>query len=740
MQINMPMLSFVRKLLALCRPYRTRFILGVLMGILAGFLEPMFMVSIKLALEAAFPGASPLSNNTTSLPPEKITNSVALATKLREHNDEISKYVWEDLSRITRNKLSSTNNPPLTTNELAQTLSKGLTTVISDPELYQPERFAGINFPPQTQDLLTNHPQGDDLLRLNILLLESAYPKELSASRPGYIYRHPWAKNIVRVYADWTHSSISSNRKSHLTLMILLIPLMMFLRGLVSYLNIYLLQWVAVRAITDLRTKLFDYLLNQSLSFLHKYSTGELLSRVSNDTTSIQNLISFSLVSLIKDPATLVGLTAYLLTQYPLLTMMSLIVFPLSLFPIIIFTRKVKLSGKGIQSQYASMGKVMLESFTGNRIIKAYNLENQALQQFKDSSNAYISFFMRAVRASEMPGPLIEFMGAVGIAGLMYFILVVSKTRLGPSDFAVFILAMFSMYRPIKNLTKLYSQFQQAQAASELVFQILETPSTLLEPKNPKPIHATGADIQFDHIDFNYDTKPVLRDFNLTIKPGQMVALVGHTGSGKTTVTSLLLRFYDPQNGAVRINGLDIREAGLKDLRNQIAVVTQDTLLFDETIRRNIELGRPGASEEDIIAAAKASDAHEFIMAKPQGYDTMVGEKGVLLSGGQKQRLAIARAILKSAPILILDEATSALDNNTERVVQAALEKLMVGKATLCIAHRLSTIQRADLIVVLDQGRIIEMGRHDELIAREGSYQKFHQLSANSEEADTVTS
>jgi subfamily B ATP-binding cassette protein MsbA len=740
MQIDSPMLSFVGKLLVLCRPYRNRFILGILMGILAGFLEPLLMVSVKMALEAAFPGTSPLSGNSTSLSPERITNSVALASRLTRHEDPVSQYVWEDLSRVTREKIAATNSPPLASNELAQVLAKGLNLVTTDPNLYSPQRFAGVKLTPAAAILLATSPDGDDLVKLNIRLLESAYPAEMKASKPGFLEKYAWTRNLTQSFNKWMRSTHGSRGNFYLVLMILLIPVTMFLRGMVSYLNIYLLQWVAVRAITDLRTNLFDRLLNQSLAYLNRYSTGELLSRVSNDTASIQNLISFSLVSLIKDPATLVGLAAYLLSQYPMLTLMSLIVFPLSLFPIVIFTRKVKKSGTGIQSQYASMGKVMLESFTGNRIIKAYNLENQALHQFKESSKAYISYFMRAVRASEIPGPLIEFMGAIGIAGLFYFILIVSKQRMDASDFAVFILAMFSMYRPIKNLTKLYSQFAQAQAASELVFQILDTPSTLTETANPKPVHGSGADIQFDHIDFNYDTKPVLRDFNLTIKPGQMVALVGHTGSGKTTVTNLLLRFYDPQKGAVRIGGLDIREASLKDLRNQIAVVTQDTLLFDETIRRNIELGRPGASEEDIIAAAKAADAHEFIIAKPQGYDTMVGEKGVLLSGGQKQRLAIARAILKSAPILILDEATSSLDNKTERVVQAALEKLMVGRATLCIAHRLSTIARADTIVVLDQGRIIEMGRHEDLIAQGGAYQKLHQLSTSSEETDNSSS
>jgi subfamily B ATP-binding cassette protein MsbA len=323
---------------------------------------------------------------------------------------------------------------------------------------------------------------------------------------------------------------------------------------------------------------------------------------------------------------------------------------------------------------------------------------------------------------------MIEFFGSVGIAGLFYYILLVSHTPIDSGEFLLFVGSVFSMYRPIKSLSRLYSQMEQANAASERVFELLATVSTLPEPANPIPLKAAGADITFNDIDFNYDQKPVFQNFNLTVKAGQMVALVGHSGSGKTTLTNLLLRFYDPQNGSVRIGGVDLRQIRTPDLRSQIAVVTQDTLLFDESIRRNIELGRPGATEDEIIAAAKHAHAHGFIMEKPAGYDTLIGEKGVMISGGQKQRLAIARAILKNAPILVLDEATSALDTQSERAVQAALEDLMQGRTTICIAHRLSTIKRADVIVVLDQGKIVEMGHHEDLLNQNGVYRRLYEL------------
>jgi ABC-type multidrug transport system fused ATPase/permease subunit len=274
----------------------------------------------------------------------------------------------------------------------------------------------------------------------------------------------------------------------------------------------------------------------------------------------------------------------------------------------------------------------------------------------------------------------------------------------------------------------LHNQLHQAAAASQHVFELLETQSTVLDPPAPLALNAHHAGIQFQDLDFDYGEKPVLRAINLNVQPGQLVALVGRTGSGKTTLTNLLLRCYDPQRGSVRIGGTDIRQVAIKELRRQIALVAQETILFNDTIRQNIAVGRPGATDADIEAAARHAHAHEFIVEKPQGYDTIVGEKGVALSGGQRQRLAIARAILKDAPILVLDEATSALDSESERAVQAALEELMRGRTTICIAHRLSTIQKADRIVVLDGGRIVETGTHQELLQARGTYCKLHEL------------
>jgi subfamily B ATP-binding cassette protein MsbA len=506
------------------------------------------------------------------------------------------------------------------------------------------------------------------------------------------------------------------------------IPGVMLLRGLFSYLNVYLLQWAAIRSITDLRIRLFAHLLNLGANFFSRASSGELMSRVVNDTATLQNILSFSTAVMVKDPVIIAGCLGMLLWFQPKLTLISLMVLPLCVVPIAIYGRKIRRSSRALQTHTAELSQVMSEAFTGNRIIKAYNLEGAMTQQFRATAHQFIGHYMRIVRSSEIPGPLLEFVGAIGVALVLLHLVLGAAARPDSEDFLRFVLGVFAMYRPLKNLTRLQNQLQQARAASERVFELLTTQDAMREPAQPRPLHAAGADLHFDHVDFAYGEKPVLRGIDLTIRAGGLVALVGASGSGKTTLTNLLLRFYDPQRGAVRIGGLDIREVSSRELRNQIAVVTQETILFNDTIRHNIALGRAGATEEQIIAAAKHAYAHDFILEKPGGYEAVVGEKGVNLSGGQRQRLAIARAVLKDAPILVLDEATSALDTESERAVQAALDELMRGRTTICIAHRLSTVLHADIIVVLDQGRIVEMGRHDELLQRGGVYRRLYEL------------
>ncbi len=534
------------------------------------------------------------------------------------------------------------------------------------------------------------------------------------------------------------HNSLVNGVHEHpgaMLILVALIPLAVFVRGLFSYLNVYLLQWVAVRTVTDLRTKLFEHLMSLSAGFFTQTNSGELLSRMNNDANSLMGIISNATTVVVKDPTTLLATLVVLFSnpEQRRLTLISMIVLPLCVIPIAVYGRKVRRSAGTMQEQYAELTQVMTESFTGTRVIKAYNLEPTVVNQFRSTSKKMIGQYMRIVRAMEIPGPLMELFGALGVACVIFYVARHSSGPASSKDFILFLGLIFSMYRPIKNLARLQNTLIQARAASARVFELLATQNSIVEPAQPKPLQAAGAEIKLEGVSFNYETKEVLRDINLTVKPGQLVALVGPSGSGKTTLSNLLLRFYDPLKGSVRIGGTDIREVASLDLRRQMAVVTQETVLFNESIRRNIELGRPGATDQEIELAARHAHAHEFIMEKPQGYDTVVGEKGVMLSGGQRQRIAIARAIVRNAPILILDEATNALDSEAESIVQAALEELMKGRTTVCIAHRLSTIQKADVIVVLEQGRIVETGRHEDLLARNGLYRKLHELQSQGE-------
>ena len=515
---------------------------------------------------------------------------------------------------------------------------------------------------------------------------------------------------------------------ARLILVISFIPASMFLRSLLAYLNTYLLSWVGIRAANDLRVRLFDHLMHLPLRFFNYTSTGDLMARIEN-AMAVNSTIKDSFGVIIREPVSVMTLVAGLIWLNWRLSLCTLVIFPLCLVPVIIFGRKFRKSDSGIHGKFANLSKVMHEAFTGMRVIKGYNLESLVVADFRRATDGLTGFFMRAVRAGELPGPLIEFIGSLGVALVFAYFAFISSGHAKAGDMFGYFFLVFSLYAPLKNLSRLHHQLTLARLSLEPVYQLLEMKTSMPEPAQPKPLKAHRTPIRFENVRFSYGEKTVLHDINLTIQPGQLVALVGRTGSGKTSIANLLLRFYDPQAGAVLIGDTDIRTVSSRDLRANIAVVTQETILFNDTIRHNIALGRTDATDGEIEEAAKHAYAHEFIAQKPKKYETLVGEKGVNISGGQRQRIAIARAILRNAPILVLDEATNALDPEAEKIVQTALEELMKGRTTICIAHRLSTIQKADLIVVLDGGRIVETGTHEELLQARGLYCKFYELA-----------
>jgi subfamily B ATP-binding cassette protein MsbA len=713
----------------LAKPYWFRLGLGVVCGFIAGLTNPMLIVSVKLVVDVVF-SQQPVP----PFAPEHLTNLPALVAKFRQPADPVSAYLRNRFSDATRRALEAADAATEPSALLRQALVEELNRVLNGEPIYETERFRGVKLSRDTQRLLAEKRPGPALVRLNRLLLQDAYPEELlKADRrsrgglgdqlqraPGLFRRVLLKGSELVAPADGAASPIV------LVLVILTVPLAMLLRGAFTYLNVYLMNWVSVRAVADLRVRLFQHLLSLSPGFFSRTSTGELMSRF-HEVNALQSVISSSLVTLIKEPVTIISLLALLFSQQPTITAFTMIVLPVTLLPFVLYRQRVRRSSSKVYQQQALISTMLHETFTGYRIVKAYNLEAKMIEGFRQGCQVVVSAFMRILRSAELPGPMIEFFAAVGVAGFFLYIAFSSRPET-PADLVQFVGAIFLMYQPIKAIIRLHTNLVQSHAATKPVFKLLETQPTVLEPAQPKPLRAAGAAITFEDVHFGYGERKVLKNIQLTVPAGQMVALVGSSGSGKTTLTNLLLRFYDPKRGVIRIGGTDIREVSTRDLRDQIAVVTQETILFNDTIRNNIALGRPGATDEEIQAAARHAHAHEFIMEKAKGYDTVVGEKGIQLSGGQRQRLAIARAILKNAPILILDEATNALDTESERAVQAALEELMKNRTTICIAHRLSTIQKADLIVVLSQGQIVEMDRHEDLLRRRGHYQRLYDL------------
>lgn len=517
--------------------------------------------------------------------------------------------------------------------------------------------------------------------------------------------------------------------------LLLVLPLALFavavLKSAFSYGQNYLMNYVGNQVITDIRQELFGKMVRLPVQYHDANTSGRLVSRVINDVTLMANAIAGVLKDVFQQGLTFLAMLGVIFYQNWKLGGMSLVVIPLAVVTMMRMGKRLRALGKSGQEQMGDMASTLQETLSGIRMVKAYGREAAEAERFKESNKAFLNTTMKAIQVSSLGSSHIEVIGVVGVALIIWYggSLVISGD-MTPGAFFSFLTAMFMVFTPLRRLAGSNNTIQQALAAAERVFGVIDLQTEQEADRGQLVMPPITRSVVYQDVTFLYEgqTVPALSDVDLVIPAGQMVAVVGSSGSGKSTLANLLPRFYTPTAGSVLIDGVDIQSFTLASLRAQIGIVSQEVVLFDDTVFNNIAFGRQNATEADVVRAAKLAYAHEFIERLPQGYATMVGEKGIKLSGGERQRLAIARAILRDPPLLILDEATSALDTESERVVQMALSNLMAHRTTLVIAHRLSTVQRADRIVVLDRGTIVESGTHDELLLRGGQYKRLHAL------------
>jgi len=573
---------------------------------------------------------------------------------------------------------------------------------------------------------------------LDTLFQESSHTEQVQ-QQPGNIEKAKsilpdWVQKIGSDISNSFNQFVFSGSKMDSLLKICLLVLLAFLgKNIFGYLQAYLISYVEYGAMKDLRDTAYVHLHQLPMSYFKKERVGNLISRFTNDVVIIQASITAAFLNLIREPLTIIVFLLIALSISWQLTLLSLVVMPVSALLIGWIGIKLRKQSSLVQAKMADITSILQETISGVKIVKAFSMENYENKKFKRETHNYFKLMLKIVRVRNTSSPITEFLSvAIGVVIIYYGgVLVLQQQSLKASEFLGLLFAIFQLMPPIKELSSVNNRIQESSAAGDRIFEILDTKPKIKNVDNPKTIDGFKESLVFDNVSFQYEdsVEPVLRNVSFNLSKSEIVALVGPSGGGKSTLVDLIPRFYDPTGGKIFIDGTDIKEISIESLRGLMGIVTQETYLFNESIKNNIAYGLGDFPFDKIVQASKTANAHNFIMELPHGYDTIIGERGTKLSGGQRQRLSIARAILKNPEIMIFDEATSALDNESELLVQEAIERMMENRTTFVIAHRLSTIRNANRILVLDRGQIIQMGRHDELIEdAEGLYRKFYEM------------